>query len=87
MSYEMRFMDDAMKTEIDELLQGEHGKAITAFAFECGNTAVCGYKQACVRNTLLGVGGGLLIFGAVQVGKKIIPKFKRQYESKKYIEV
>lgn len=87
MSYECKFMDDAMKTEIDELLSGGHEKAITAFAFECGHAAVSAYKQACVKRGLIAFGGGLLIVGAVNVGKKIINKCKKQNESKKYIEV
>jgi hypothetical protein len=80
-------MDDDMIAEVDELLQGEHGKAITAFGLDCGMAALEGYKKGCVQSTLLGAGSVLLIFGAVKVGKKIIPKFKRQYESKKYVEV
>ena len=84
MGYEYRFMDDAMKTEIDELLASGHEKAITAFAFECGNAAVCAYKQACVKHGLIAAGGGLLIFGAVKVGKKIINKCKNHNKSKKH---
>lgn len=87
MDYQCRFMDDAIKAEMDELLAGGHEKAITTFAFECGNAAVCAYKQACVKRGLAAVGGGLLIFGAVKLGKKIIDKCKEKKESKKYIDV
>lgn len=89
MDYKFRFMDDNMKTEVDELLQGEHQKTITAFAFECGNAAVEGYKQACAKRGLIAVGCGLLTFGAVKVGKKIVDncKKKKLNESKKYIKV
>ena len=89
MEYKCRFMDDAMKTEMDELLAGGHEKAITAFAFECGNAAVCAYKQACVKRGLIAAGGGLLIFGAVKVGKKIVDKCKQKKSNKpkKCIEV
>ena len=89
MSYQLKFMDDAIKTEVDELLQGEHGSAIAAFGWECGNAAVCGYKQACVKSTLLTGAGALLIFGAVNVGKKIVDKCKKKKlnKTKKYVEV
>ena len=89
MSYECKFMDEKMITEVDELLQGEHGKAITAFGLDCGMAAVEGYKQGRISSTLLGAGGVLLIIGAVKVGKKVIDKCKNKKldESKKYIEV
>lgn len=81
------FMDEKMITEVDELLQGEHEKAITAFGLECGRAALEGYKGSCVLSTLLGAGGVLLIFGAVKVGKKIVDKCKAKNKSEKYIEV
>ena len=87
MSRKYEFMDEKMIAEVDELLQGEHGKAIIAFGLECGWAALEGYKKGCVQSTLLGAGSVLLIFGAVQVGKKVIPKFKRSNESKKYIKM
>ena len=89
MSYKPVFMDDAMMTEVNELLEGEHGKAITAFGFECGNAAVCGYKQGCVNATLLGAGGVLLLAGAVWGGKKIVDKCKQKKldKTKKYIKI
>ena len=89
MSYKYKFMDEQMITEVDNLLQGEHGSSIAAFGLECGNAAVCGYKQACVQSTLLGAGGTLLIFGAVKIGKKIIDKSKKKKlnEPKKCIKV
>lgn len=90
MSRKYEFMDEQMITEMDELLRGEHGKAITAFGLECGWAALKGYKKGCcIQSTLLGAGGVLLIFGAVGVGKKIIDKCekKKLNEPKKYIEV
>ena len=89
MSYKCKFMDDNMITEVNELLEGEHGKAITAFGLDCGMAAVEGYKQGRISSTLLGAGGVLLIFGAVNVGKKIIDKCKKKKlnETKKYVEV
>lgn len=89
MSYKCKFMDDNMITEVNELLEGEHGKAITAFGLDCGMAAVEGYKQGCGNAFLLGAGGTLLIFGAVNVGKKIIDKCKKKKlnETKKYVEV
>lgn len=89
MSYKHKFMDEKMITEVDELLQGDHGSAIAAFGLECANAAVSGYKHGCGNAFLLGAGGTLLIFGAVNVGKKIIDKCKKKKlnETKKYVEV
>lgn len=89
MSRKYEFMDEQMIVEVDELLQGEHGKAITAFGLECGWAALEGYKKGGVYSLLLGAGGTLLIIGGVKVGKKIINKCKNKKlnEPKKYIEV
>ena len=89
MSYKCKFMDDDMITEVNELLEGEHGKAITAFGLDCGMAALEGYKKGCVQSTLLGAGGVLLLGGAVYVGKKVVNKCKEKKlnKSKKYIEV
>ena len=78
MSYKYKFMDEAMKTEMDELLQGDHGSTIAAFGLECANAAVSGYKHGCMERGLIAAGGGLLIFGAVSVGKKIVDKCKEK---------
>lgn len=89
MSYKIKFMDENMITEVDELLDGEHKEALTAFAFECGNAGVEGYKQGCVENGLMLAGGTLLIAGAVYVGKKIVDKYKKKKlkKTKKCIKV
>jgi hypothetical protein len=73
-----KFMDEKTIAEMNELLSGEHKEALTAFAFECGNAGVCGYKQGCVERGLIAAGSGLLIFGAVKIGKKIINKCKQK---------
>lgn len=89
MDYKVKFMDEKAIAEMDELLAGEHKEALTAFAFECGNAGMEGYKQGCVQRSLIAVGGGLLIFGAVKIGKKIIDKHKQKKSIKtvKYIKV
>ena len=76
MSYTLKYMDENMVTELDELI-GDHKDAMTAFAFECGNAALEGYKQGCVKRTLI-AGGGLLIYGAFKVGEKIVDKCKKK---------
>jgi hypothetical protein len=81
-------MDENMVTEVDELI-GDHKDAMTAFAFECGNAALEGYKQGCAKRTLIAAGGGLLIYGAFKVGEKIVNKCKKKKlnKTKKYIKV
>lgn len=89
MGYNVKFMDEKSLAEMEELLSGEHKEALTAFAFECGNAGVEGYKQACLGRGLVAAGGALLIFGAVKVGKKLINKHKGKTPNKsiKYIKV
>ena len=86
MNYKLKYMDENMVAEVDKLI-GDHKDVMTAFAFECGNAALEGYKQACVKRGLIAAGGGLLIFGAVKIGKKIVDKCKEKKESNKYIDV
>ena len=88
MNYKLKYMDEKMVAEVDELI-GDHKDAMTAFAFECGNAALEGYKQKCAKRTLLAAGGGLLIFGAIKVGEKIVDvcKKKKLNKTKKYIKV
>ena len=88
MSYKIKFMDEKMIAEVDEII-GDHKDAMTAFAFECGNAALEGYKQGCVKRGLIAAGGTLLIIGGVKVGKKIVNKRKKKKlnKPKKYIKV
>jgi hypothetical protein len=87
MNYKPKFMDEKALAEMEELLAGEHKEALTAFAFECGNAGVEGYRLGCVKRGLMVAGGTLLIAGAVKLGKKIVDKCKKSNESKKYIDV
>lgn len=75
MGYKLKYMDENMVAEVDKLI-GDHKDAMTAFAFECGNAALEGYKQGCIKRALLGAGGGLLVFGAFKLGEKIVNKCK-----------
>ena len=88
MKYKLKYMDETMVAEVDKLI-GDHEDAMKAFAFECGNAALEGYKQGCVERGLIAVGGGLLIFGAVKLGKKFVDKCKQKNlnKSKKYIKI
>ena len=88
MNYKPKFMDETMIAELDPIV-AEHKDAMTAFAFDCGNAALEGYKQACVKRGLIAAGGTLLIFGAVKLGKKFVDKCKENKlnKTKKYIKV
>ena len=86
MNYKPKFMDENMIAEVDELI-GDHQDAMTAFALDCGNAALEGYKRGCVKRGLMVAGGTLLIAGTIKFGKKIVDKLKKSNESKKYIKV
>ena len=78
MNYQYKYMNEGMKTEVGELLKGDHGETLTAFGKECGNAAVEGFKngfvKGCVKASLLGVAGLTLVAGAIKIGSKIVEK-------------
>ena len=76
--YQYKHLDDAMKEEVKELLAGEHGEALKAWAQECGCAAVEGCRDGIVKGSvfvLIGFGVALSMF---KTGRGIVEKCMRK---------
>ena len=59
--YETAFMTDSTQKEINELLNGEHGAAITMFGLECARAGIKGYENGLTKSIV----GGALVTAAI----------------------
>jgi hypothetical protein len=70
-------MNDEMLNEMDELLKTEHGHTLTIWSMECANAGEKSYKKAVFKQTVGRVIGVCAVIGAVNLGKKIYHKLKK----------
>lgn len=78
MAYKYKFMDEANLKEIEELLAGEHGTALTAWSYECAEAGIYGYidgrRKCLITGSLIGAVGAAVAAGGFWVAKKLVKK-------------
>ena len=71
-AYEPKYMTEADMAEISELLKGEHGDALMAFAKDCSYALLNGFgdgiADCCAKNFFKGTIIGATAFGVIFIG-------------------
>lgn len=83
MAYKMKYMDEAAIKEIDKLMDDGHEKAITAFAFECGNAGMEGYRIGILKSVAKGAIAAVVVVGGIEIGTRIVRKVRAKKLAKK----
>ena len=83
MKYEYKYINEAMKNEMETLFEGEHGETLTAWSLECGNAAIAGVKEGLVKGGIRAAGMGALGLVLVAAAAKVTKKFVDKYTRKK----
>ena len=79
--YKIKYMNEAMIKEIQELWDNGHAEAIAAYGWECANAGVEGYREGyAIGRAIVLVGVGL---GMVTTGYAVYKIQERVQEKKK----
>jgi hypothetical protein len=73
------YLDAAMKDEIKELMEGEHGAAIEAWGYECANAACKRHVTNILLAVLAGVG---VTYTVVKRRQSILDSYVRKNVAK-----
>lgn len=84
--YKFKYMNDAMKEEINELLKGEHGEALYAWSQECAVVAVEGFKKGIRSGVAKGLILGCAVIGAADIIGNIYKYRKMRKAEKKALK-